>query len=55
MADLKGTSLPKIAAKAGVHRSFVYRVAAGEKTSARVEQIIARELGIKIHVLRSMK
>ena len=55
MAALHHTSLAAIARRARVDYSMVYRVAAGQKTSARVEKIIARELGITRESLRKLE
>jgi lambda repressor-like predicted transcriptional regulator len=52
MAKLHGTSIASIARQAKVDYSMVYRVACGQRTSARVERVLARELGLRIETLR---
>jgi|GEM_PF-7105847 len=54
LAALHGKSLAEVCRKSGVHRSVFYRVVRGERQSARVDRVIARELGITVDSLRSI-
>lgn len=55
LAAIQGKSLAEIQRRSGVHRSVFYRVIRGERTSARINRIIARELGITQTSLRNLK
>ena len=54
LAALQGKDLLAIARKARVHHSVFYRVVRGERTSARIDGILSRELGIDRAVLRGL-
>ncbi|OHD21746.1 MAG: hypothetical protein A2Y38_14530 [Spirochaetes bacterium GWB1_59_5] len=54
LALMQGKSLPDILRRSRVHRSVFYRVVRGERTSARVNRILARELGITLGTLRRL-
>jgi transcriptional regulator with XRE-family HTH domain len=53
LAALQGRTLAELARRAGVHRSVFYRIVRGERTSARVNRYLARELGLTAAGLRS--
>jgi hypothetical protein len=54
LAMLQGKPLPQLCRDIGVHRSVFYRVLRGERSSAKVDRAIAKELGITIQTLRNM-
>jgi len=54
LALMQGKNLPEIQRRSRVHRSVFYRVVRGERASARVNRILARELGITLGTLRRL-
>ena len=55
LARMQGKSMGRLAEAAGVHVSVLYRVARGQKKSARVDRVIARELGVNVSLIRSAR
>lgn len=55
LAAIQGRSLPAICRAARVHPSVFYRVIRGERTSARIDRAIAKELGITPTALRRLQ
>lgn len=55
LAHLQGVDLADVAKKSGVHKSVFYRVIRGERASQKVDRLLARELGVKVKVLREAK
>ena len=53
LALLQGKDLADICRRSGVHRSVFYRVVRGERTSDRVDRLLARELGVTLRTLRT--
>ena len=55
LAGVQGRPLAEVARKCGVHKTMFYRVVKGTRTSARIDRIIARELGLTVDALRRCK
>lgn len=53
-AKLLRLRMDDMARECGVHIGTMYRVARGEKTSARVDRYLAKKLGIRVGTLRSI-
>lgn len=54
LAAVQGLSLAAIQEASGVHASVFYRVVRGERTSAKVDRLICRFLGVKPDTLRQL-